>query len=113
MATLEYDDHELRLVLSRWEKTGALRGDIVVPRDSIRSVRVALAPLDEVRGMRMPGTHVPGRVTLGSFRGRNRLFAAAYNRPGVVIELEGQAYGRLVVSVDDPQRVAADLDPSG
>ena len=111
MATLEYDDHQLRLVLSPWEKAGALRGDVVVPRSAIRSVRVTGTPLDEINGLRMPGTHVPGRITLGTYGGRNRTFAAAYNKPGVVIELEGERYGRLVVTVDDPEQVAADLHP--
>ena len=98
------------VALSDLEKVGALRGDVRVPLSAVRVVRVADDPRPELRGMRAPGTGIPGVIALGSRRGEGHDFGAVYhNRPAVVVELEGTSYDRLVVSIDDPEHVAATI----
>ena len=41
MATLMVQDGELVVQLSRWEKAGALHGDVRVPLDSVEDVSVS------------------------------------------------------------------------
>jgi hypothetical protein len=109
VATLRYDGDELVLHLAWLEKLGAFRGDVRVPRSSIREVRASDRPWSELRGMRAPGTGIPGVISLGTRRGGGiRDFVAVYgNRPAVVAELEGAEFDRLVVSVHDTADVAA------
>ena len=109
MARIGYDGDELVVHLGWLEKLGAFRGDVRVPRSSIRDVRASDRPWSELRGMRAPGTGFPGVISLGTRRGGGiRDFAAVYgNRPAVMVELEGAEFDRLVVSVHDPAEVTA------
>jgi len=111
VATLAVEGDELHLQLSTWEKIGAFHSDIRVPTDSVAAVDVATVPRSTVRGMRSPGTGLPGVVALGTWRYRGGPdFIAVYrNRPSVVVTLRNQPFTRLIVSVDDPDAVAAEI----
>jgi len=113
MARLAVEGDTVVLRLSRLERLGGLvGGDIVVPRDAVTAVRVAPDPRRELRGIRAPGTGWPGKIALGHRRGDGiHDFAAVYgNRPSVVVELTGRRFDRLVVSCEDPDAVAAELE---
>ncbi len=109
MAELSIDGDELVIGLSRWEQLGALRGDLRVPVSAIAGVREVAAASRELRGFRAPGTGWPGRIALGTWRGRfGKDFVATYRRePGVVIELQGQPFSRLIISGDVPSALLA------
>jgi hypothetical protein len=108
MAELRIEGEELVVELSELERLGAFHGDIRTPLTSVREVRVAEDPRPELRGMRAPGTGIPGVIALGSRRGEGHDFAAVYhNRPAVVVELEDAEFDRLVITVPDPQATAA------
>lgn len=113
MATLRREGSELVVKLNDLEKAGALRGDVRVPLDAVRSVRVSLTPFRELRGIRAPGTGLPGVVALGTWRGRGgKDFAAVYRGgPAVVVELEGAEFRRLLVSAHDAAAVVDALAP--
>lgn len=113
MADVFLDRDLVHVVLSPAEHVGALRGDLCLPLDRIRSARVARDPFDAVHGIRAPGTGLPGVVALGTWRSRRhgRSFVAAYrNRPALVLELEGDHLSRVVVSTDDAVRLRDALD---
>ena len=102
MATLRVVDHNLVLELSWLEKLGALRGDLRVPLTHVRTVTRVERPLSEVRGLRVPGTSVPGLLALGVYRRSSGSdVVAAYRHPGLVVELEGERYSRIVASTPD------------
>jgi hypothetical protein len=108
MAELRVNGTELVVTLSELERLGAFRGDIRVPLTAVRAVRVADEPRPELRGVRAPGTGIPGIIALGARRGEGHDFAAVYHdRPAVVVELEGATFDRLVISVDNPDATAA------
>ena len=113
MANLTVDGDTLTLHLSWLEKLGAFHGDVRLSRSSVSAVRITDQPRGELRGIRAPGTGIPGVISLGTRRAAGvRDFAAVYrNRPAVVIDLDGAGFNRLVVSVDDPAAVAALLAP--
>ena len=112
MASLVVDGSTLVVRLSGLERLGACKlHDPTVPLSSVRSVRVSPDPWRDMRGLRAPGTGIPGVIMLGTTRWKGvRDFDAVYRkRPGVVVELEGAPYGRFVVTTEDPERVAAGL----
>jgi hypothetical protein len=109
MASLVAEQGELVLRLSRREKLGALHGDVRVPLGAVERVSVSPTPFRELRGMRMPGAGLPGVIALGTWRSRGgKDFAALYRgKPGVIVELRDAPYGRLLVSGDDAEAIAA------
>ena len=78
MAELLIEDGALHVRLSALEKLGALRGDIMIPLRSVTAVRVSDNPWsEELRGIRAPGTGLPGVISLGTRRGKGILDFAA------------------------------------
>ncbi len=101
MAHLKIDDRQLTVELSGWEKAGAIRwSDVSVPLSAVTSVKRLDNARDGIRGMRAPGTGLPGVIALGSWRTRRTVdfVAVTRNEPGYLIDLEGEHFDRLVVS---------------
>jgi hypothetical protein len=111
MAKLLVTDDVVTVSLSATEKAEALHGDVLVPRTSAVSARVVPDGTDEVRGMRMPGTGLPGVIMAGTWRDRGQVtFAVCHGRrPAVVLDLTSQRYDRIVVTVENPDEVVAGL----
>ena len=103
MAQLVLSRKSLVVRLSLAEKLGALRGDVTVPLERIRSVRASESGWSELRGVRAPGTGIPDVISLCTRRGPGvHDFAAVYaGRPVVVVETDGASFDRLVVSSRD------------
>ena len=115
MATLIVQDGELVVVLSRWERAGALHGDVRVPLGSIEDVSVSAQPFGELRGLRAPGTGWPRVIALGTFRySGSKDFAAIYRRkPAVIVRLRDAEFRRLLIAADDADAVAARIRAAG
>ncbi|MBV9206952.1 MAG: hypothetical protein JO037_16520 [Actinobacteria bacterium] len=111
MAQLLVHDDVVTVSLSAIEKAEAVHGDVSVPRAAVVSARVVLDGMDEVHGLRMPGTGLPGVIMVGTWRDHERVtFAVCHGRrPAVVLELTGQRYDRIVVTVENPDEIAASL----
>lgn len=108
MASLLISDDTVTVDLSTAEKVEALHGDVTFPRSAVTAVRRVDHGLDEVHGLRMPGTGFPGLIRVGTFRGELTTFAVCHgNDPGVVIDLQGQPFDRLVLTLDDPDTALA------
>lgn len=109
MATLTIQDGELVVALSRWEKAGAVHGDVRVPLHSVEDVSVSAQPFGELRGLRAPGAGWPRAIALGTWRYRGgKDFAALYRRrPAVIVRLRDAEFGRLLIAADDAETVAA------
>jgi RimJ/RimL family protein N-acetyltransferase len=108
VARLQIAGNELLVRLNRLEKLASLRGDVHVPLRSVKEVRATSQARTEVRGIGSPRTGFPGVIALGTWRGSfGKDFVAVYGRkPGVVVELDGAAFARLVVSKDDAEETA-------
>ena len=104
MARLLVEGTDLVVRLSPLERLAALRDDVRVPLSSVRSVDVEPNPWSALRGIRAPGTGIPGVISYGvrRFRGGTDFAAVRARRPAVRVELDPPApFGRLVVSVPD------------
>ncbi len=111
MARFRVEGEDLVLDLSGLEKLEGFHGNIRVPAASVREVWCSDDPWTELRGIRAPGTGLPGVIAVGTRRGRGtRDFAAVHGQgSAVVVELEGADYGRLVITEEDAESAAADL----
>jgi len=118
MAKLEVIGNRVEVVLLPLEKLGALRGDVSVGLDEVADVRTSEQPFGQVQGLRAPGTGLPGVIALGTWRWRRgkpgrwvKDFVAVYRgQPAVIVETRPDTeFNRLIVSVDNPERVAATI----
>lgn len=109
MATVHVDDGMVTVRLSRREKVAGLHGDLRVPAGAVTDAAVVEDPLAAPRGIRAPGTAIPGVVKIGTWRGRGRrtLVVAYRNQPGLRLALEGQGVDEVVLSHPDAADVVA------
>ncbi|MBS0949295.1 hypothetical protein JK159_02705 [Weissella minor] len=93
-------------------KIAALKQAIKVPLNHVRSISMGNPDiLNEVKGLRAPGTSIPG-YWAGDFVKNDQVtfFNAKQATPLIVIELEHERYQRLVLSVDDAENVIAEFE---
>jgi hypothetical protein len=111
MAKLVINPETVVVSLTGLEKVEAFHGDLTLPRSAVRSARAVPNGMDEVRGVRAPGTVLPGTLMMGTWRNADAVtFAACHGRkPALVLELADHVYGRVVITVDDPQAAVAAL----
>lgn len=91
MARIEVHADRVVIRLTRAEKTVALRRkDVVLERSAIRSAIITEDPWVWIRGLRSPGSALPGGLAYGTWRTRTgRDFVLARRgREAVVIDLE-------------------------
>jgi hypothetical protein len=108
VASLEVESGELIVRLSGVERAAAMRREVRVPLASVASVCAEPDPWGALRGIRAPGTGIPGVAAYGVRRitGGAPDFAAVHGcGPAVRVDLApGAPFGRIVVTVDDAQR---------
>lgn len=111
MARIARKGDEVTVRLGVWEKIAGLHGDFRFPLSAITAVEVDHDPLSSVRGIRAPGLHVPGRVKIGTWRrsGGKTFALARRSTPAVRLDLTGQPYCRMVISVGDAAEAAHSL----
>jgi hypothetical protein len=111
MARLLIEGGNLHLSLSGWEQLGSLHADIRVPLRHIVTVETTDKPWRLLRGIRAPGTGMPGVIMLGTMRWRGKKdFCAIYKRrPVVVVNLRNVTFARLIVTCDQPEQIAKRL----
>lgn len=109
VASLEIDGDDLVVRLRPLERVGALHGDVRAPLRAVADVEASDRPFAPVRGIRAPGTGIPGVVALGTWRrpGAKDFLALRRGQPAVVVRLRGHAFDRLLVSTGEADAVAA------
>ena len=110
MARLMVQGPDLMVGLSWLEKLGAFRGNVRVPLHAVRSAQAEPHPWSALRGIRAPGTGIPGVIAYGTrrFNGGKDFAAVLGGRPTVRVDLaEESPFARLVVSVADPDSTVA------
>lgn len=108
MAEIAYTEDALIVHVTGWDKVWALKSQLTIP---LAHVVGAEAVNDEGhwawRGVRLPGTHIPGVITAGTFQtDGGRVFWDVHDASrAVVIHLRDDRYTDLVIQVDDPTTV--------
>ena len=111
MAQIQRTDAYFDIVLTPFEKLMALHRGVRVPLSSVTAVNVVERPLDEVKGFRAPGLHLPSRIKIGTWRasGRRTFAVARAQQTAVRVDLSDGEYDTLVISVPDAAAVAEDI----
>jgi hypothetical protein len=111
VAVLSVDGGDLVVTMSEVENFEALHRDIRVPLSAVRVVRAVDDAWPELRGIRAPGTGIPGVIAVGTRRGSfGKDFVVVHGKdPAVVIELAGAAYSRIVVTTPEAANVASEI----
>jgi hypothetical protein len=111
MAELVVEGDRVTLSMTRLEHLEGFRRDLSAPLTSVISARAVDDPWDELRGIRAPGTGLPGVIAVGTRRGSfGKDFAVVHGRRrAVVVEFDGQEFERWILTVDDADAAAAGL----
>ena len=109
MADLVIDGDDLVVHLTPWQKVMAFHGDVRVPLSSVRRVDVPESKWLAMRGWRMAGTAIPGRVAFGTRRhgdGYDFTAISRHHDEAVRVEVNGHRFEQLLVSADDAPGLA-------
>lgn len=111
MAHITVDLNDVVVHLTALETVAAWRRSVRVPITALRMVHVEELPLAGLSRWRWPGLACPGVFVVGSRRrqGRREFAAVHSGHPAVVLDAEGAAWDRVVVSDARAVEIAADL----
>lgn len=103
--TISIEPDRLVVRLTGLDRFLTLRGRIEVPLRDVRGATADPGIVDEPKGRRWPGTHIPGVVVGGTFvhDGERTFWNVRDRNRAVVVQLEHHRYRRLVLDVDDPR----------
>ncbi|MBZ6227425.1 hypothetical protein [Streptomyces olivaceus] len=109
MALIRIDGDDLVVVIEGFDKLWAFKGSLTIPLANVRGVTADPGIAADPKGIRAPGSHVPGVITAGTFHqdGEKVFWDVRDASKTVVIELADERYARLVLQVDDPRAAVA------
>ncbi|MEV0078320.1 hypothetical protein AB0H58_18105 [Nocardia neocaledoniensis] len=109
MAEVSIDGGDLVVRIEGLDKLWALKSRLVIPLTNVRGATVDPGIVKERKGIRAPGTHLPGVITAGTFHidGEQVFWDLRDPDKAVVVELADERYARLVIQVDNPAEVVA------
>jgi hypothetical protein len=104
MAKVSISDETLVVDVEGMDKLWALKSRLTIPLANVRGATADPGMMREPRGVRVPGTRIPGVITAGTFRhdGERVFWDVHDGAKAVVIQLADERYDRLVIEVDDP-----------
>lgn len=110
MCDVVVSDDGVHIDPTGWEHTGGMVGPFVVAFDGIDKVSTNDNPIDLVHGLKV-GVGLPN-TRIGTWRhdGIEDYFCIHKDGPAVALRLKaGQRFGQVVVTVDDPTQVTAQI----
>ncbi len=113
MVDISFDGQHAVFEVRGLHKVWALKSRLRIPLAHIRAVNADPATARRPpAGLRLPGTHVPGLITAGSYRefgGRWSFWDVIRSDRAIVVELTDERYAELVIEVADPAGAIAML----
>jgi len=108
------EGEHLLVELTGWDRLLSIKRQLKVPLAAITGIEAkAREEIQRLPGrwLRLPGTYVPSMVHHGSYGRRpHRDFWALFRQERVlVLRMDGWDYQRLVLGMEDPDSVAAEL----
>ena len=112
MTVIDVTGDQLVVTMQGLDRLWALRSRIAVPLSAVRGATADPGITRESAGFRSPGTHLPGKITAGTYRkdGTRTFWNLRNRQEAVVVELEGQHFTRLVLGVDDARATAERIE---
>ena len=105
MALIRIDGDNLTVVIEGLDKLWAFKGSLTIPLTNVRGATADPGISTDPKGIRAPGSHVPGVITAGTFHqdGEKIFWDVKDPSKAIVIELADERYRRLILQVDDPR----------
>ena len=123
MARVEVHEDRLIIRLTVSEQITALRrGEIVLSREAISSAVITEDPWVWIRGVRAPGTSIPRRIAMGTWRGSSGrdLVLVRSGRAAVVLDFndgdqspEFDHFARVIISTEHAAELVQALRVEG
>ncbi|GAB3275130.1 hypothetical protein [Kineosporia babensis] len=112
MAKIQITADHVIVKLPLWRQILSLSTGFTIPLENVRGATMDPGAAGEPKGLRSPGTYIPGVLTLGTFyRDGERTFWDVHNRSRVVVlQLTGERYDRLVLEVENPRTVVEHIE---
>ena len=111
MVEIQIINGEIQLEVLGIHKIWALKSRLNFPISSIRNVAVDPQLAAKPRGFRAPGTYIPRLLTAGTFYADKKRWFWDVTNPdnALAIELEGEKYQMLIVEVEKPNAIMAQI----
>ncbi|MFJ9517319.1 hypothetical protein ACIRPK_03460 [Kitasatospora sp. NPDC101801] len=109
MARVSVTGDTLTVEVEGLDRLWAVKSRIEIPLSNVRGATADPGIVREPKGLRAPGTHLPGVIVAGTFHRQGEKVFWDVRNPNlaVVIELSDEKYTRLVVEVADPRATVA------
>ncbi|GII53568.1 hypothetical protein Pth03_19570 [Planotetraspora thailandica] len=109
MAKISIDGDDLVVEMEGLDKLWALKSRLAIPLTNVRGATADPGIIREPKGLRAPGTRIPGLITAGTFHidGEQVFWDVHDAAKAVVVELADDRYARLIVEVADPRATVA------
>ncbi len=103
MVTIEKQADNFVFEVKGLHKLWALKSQITIPKENIITAYPNTENLNWIMGLRMPGTHIPGLITAGTYILKDgTIFCDVSDyKKSIVVELKDEYYKRLVIEVED------------
>lgn len=107
MTSVSIAEGKLTIEVQGWDKLWSLKSRLEIPLEHVVDVR----PADDddsfrlfVRGIRAPGTYVPGVITAGTFLQEGSCVFWDVHDPAkaIAVDLRDERYSKLIIEVADP-----------
>jgi hypothetical protein len=110
MVEIKTADGIVQVDIRGLHKLFAFKGRLELPASAVRRLDAKQA-WHLWKGLRAPGTHLPGVIAAGTFYkdGERHFWDVRNAGRAIEIELEGQRYQRLFVEVADPEATLQSL----
>jgi hypothetical protein len=82
----------------------ALKSRLEIPIEHVAAVRRAAD--ERVKGIRLPGTHIPGLITAGTYYEANEkpvFWDVCDQEKAIAIDLQDERFSTVVIEVADPE----------
>ncbi|OUD34187.1 hypothetical protein [Flavobacterium sp. FPG59] len=87
-----------------WHKLWSLKSKLIIPRENVVKAYQDESEITFWKGLRMPGTEIPGLLAAGTFYKNGRNFWDVSNKKNaLIITLREHYYKKLIIEVQNPQ----------
>lgn len=104
MASVSVRNDRLIVTVNGLRRVWALKRGFDIPLDHVRDVTADPVIAHTRKGIRAPGTYLPGVITAGTFyrKGERTFWDVRRPEKVIVIELRDERYQRLILEVAEP-----------
>lgn len=105
MVTIEKQNDNFLFEINGLHKLWALKSSLTIPAEHIVNAYPNEQNLNWMLALRMPGTHIPGIITAGTYILKDgTIFCDVVNHSkSIAIELKDEFYKKLIIEVENPE----------